>query len=182
MKTMSKYHVFAVNANDFHSSFTFEDYGEALETVNSIIDETPKRCLPIKVVILNENMNIVYNSDKKNKDYKEIRRQKYNTLKENGICVQCAWRPAVEGKIHCEVCRKLRKDIAEKRRRENGVLPMCIRRDKHHCGICCKEIDPGSGTRLCPECYERVGLNMKKAQAARLKKRNENGMDEGNTP
>ena len=98
-------------------------------------------------------------SEQKNERCKE----RYNRLKEQGVCVRCAKRPVENGKVHCSLCLAHFRIRDEKKRREEGRLPNYMRGDGYHCAICGRDTEK-AGDKLCPACLER---NRKNAEIAR---------------
>lgn len=95
---------------------------------------------------------------------REQSKQRYQERKDQGICVRCS-RPAEKGKVMCSVCLAQQRIKDEKKRRENGLLPMWMRGDGYHCAICGKDTSK-AGDKLCPVCLERnlkLAENMRKS-------------------
>ena len=73
-------------------------------------------------------------------------KERYQDLKERGICVYCKTAPAEDGKTTCRICReKQRKQTAEKRAalRELGICTEC------------GSVKVYGDEKICPECAAR---------------------------
>ena len=60
--------------------------------------------------------------------YRETQKSRYQSLKEQGICVQCGQAKARENRIHCQECTdKLKESILKnkEKRRKNGKCLHC---------------------------------------------------------
>ncbi|MPM09422.1 hypothetical protein SDC9_55739 [bioreactor metagenome] len=60
--------------------------------------------------------------------YRETQKSRYETLKDQGICVQCGQAKARENRIHCQDCAdKLKKSIIKnkEKRRKSGKCLLC---------------------------------------------------------
>ena len=89
----------------------------------------------------------------KNKRNAAIKKRK-DRLREEGICINCGRRPALNGRIQCGVC--LHKDVVrhQEKKYKNGSIPQSMRGDGIHCYICCRPIC--NGNKLCTECYKKA--------------------------
>lgn len=66
----------------------------------------------------------------------ERSRNRYNRLKQEGICVRCGKRPVEKGKVHCSTCLAHCRIRDEKKRRENRDIERDCNEKKRHDGAC----------------------------------------------
>lgn len=92
--------------------------------------------------------------------YKREWRQK---CRDAGLCPRCG-KPVDGGYVICKRCRAKDNARREKKRRENGVSPYCMR-DERVCWTC-KKRPVMDGKKLCRECWEQSCLNLAKAREA----------------
>ena len=67
------------------------------------------------------------------------------------------------GYVTCKMCLYHRRKLSEKYRREQGVLPMDMRGDGYHCGVCGREVNK---TKLCESCKQKLLKNLENATKA----------------
>ena len=112
-------------------------------------------------------------SDEKKKHISEVRRtlrnKKRQQAREDGICIICFKRKAVENGTTCEICRaKSRRQRKNRRIATTNKMNMA---EAKQCGVCtlCRKRKAEKGY-LCGECYEIAMANLQKAYAKRNNK------------
>jgi len=82
--------------------------------------------------------------------------------KKDGVCTCCHKRKAEYGYVTCSHCR------AVKRNKYNTSTDKLSVQKALYCGLCewCRKKPQMKDKKLCPECYERSLINIKKAQEA----------------
>jgi len=97
------------------------------------------------------------------------RREKAAILREerrrNGLCPNCGRERTDTRYSLCERCRQNAKKSAERKRRDEGIIPAFMRGDGTFCAICLKPVET-DGNKLCDRCYESCAVNVRKARAA----------------
>ena len=75
-----------------------------------------------------------------------------DTLKAQGICVDCGKHPAANGRIRCTECLIKDRERHIKKDRERGVIPWELR-GNGYCWLCCKPIP--DGVKQCEDCRKK---------------------------
>lgn len=83
-------------------------------------------------------------------EYRKKDKEKYQILKENGICTYCKKRKAAQGKLKCEKCLSILKNRKDNKRTD---IP---RNERISYGLCytCGKNELMDGKGVCAKCYE----------------------------
>lgn len=83
-------------------------------------------------------------------EYRKKDKEKYQILKENGICTYCKKRKAAQGKLKCEKCLSVLKNRKDNKRTD---IP---RNERISYGLCytCGKNELMDGKGVCAKCYE----------------------------
>ena len=100
---------------------------------------------------------------KKDYDSQKYMHDRYQRLKDNGICVYCGKRQALSGS-RCSVCNAKEKKRAIKRNREKGI---CSKQTFDYMGLCVICGKPRYKGKVCETHYSNC-LNMSKLAKERL--------------
>jgi hypothetical protein len=100
------------------------------------------------------------NPEKVRATHKLANRKRNKRLKEQGLCVICGKRPAVEGKCRCKMC-------LEKKRKayylQSDLIPRCERVANGLCYTCGEPVEE-YGKKLCEKCSEIMTRNISNAE------------------
>lgn len=111
---------------------------------------------------------------KLNKEQKEKKRvyaiNRYNKLKNEGICVACGKRKNKENSIFCSICALKRNRRAKNTRAENGVTPRELFGTEGYCSTCGKKTNKYE--KLCDRCMENSRRTIRIALEKSLKNTN----------
>ena len=97
---------------------------------------------------------------------KDVAKKRYYERKAKGICANCGKRKVEKGKSWCKVCTT---KTNKKRDLENHAK----RCEVEYKGLCtmCKSNPRIEGKRVCKNCYEKLMLNLEKADEVNIIKR-----------
>ena len=110
------------------------------------------------ICMMDRRANPLHHSSEVLAKHKQYLKDLRERNRENGVCIVCGKRSAMQGKTYCDQCREKSKRCAEKKRRKIGILPRFMMGNGKLCYICG---DPTiNESKLCAQCLERCREQM----------------------